>query len=276
MHGLFGVVKSGRSASRSRAERDHRSPVDANKPPRVTRVCRVKSNGFGCAPTGANAIISDIVRPNPTRWRCACLRQYGLHALFLAILVLSAWLALLVKRASDQSRAVETLTRVYALVMYDYQEASPGRFDPSRSSNLPEWLLDTTHIDLLHTVVWVNLDSPAVTDETLRVLSLLPQLRVLHVSNTSITDAGLAELAHLHELEWLSLNTDLSDAALVHVGKLRSLRQLEISRAPITDSGLSELYGLRRLERLTLEEILATRAGVAQLRGRLIDCEVDH
>ena len=211
-----------------------------------------------------------------TRRRFSWPRQYGLRTLFLAFLILSVWLACWVKRARDQAHAVETLTKVYAMVMYDYQEASPGRFDLDRTSNLPEQLLDILPIDFLHTVVWIDLDSPAVTDETLNALRLLPRLRVLHVSNTSITDAGIAELVHLHELEWLTLDTELSDAALVHVGKLRSLHVLELSRAPITDSGLTELCGLRQLEELTLEETLVTSDGIARLRRELTDCEIDY
>lgn len=202
--------------------------------------------------------------------------RYGLRALFFALFILSVWLASCVKSTRDQTRAVDELTKVHARVMYGHQEVSPGRFDPLRSSHLPKWLVDTASVDLFQTVVWVDLDSPAVTDETLSILSLLPQLKVLHVSNTSITDDSLDALVQLPNLEWLTLNTDLSDASLAHVGKLRSLRVLEISGAEITDVCLKQLYEMRQLERLTLEDTDVTSDGIEMLRTRLTNCEIDY
>ena len=68
--------------------------------------------------------------------------------------------------------------------------------------------------------------------------------RVLDVSlcETTITDAGLADLRKLSNLTTLSLEgTDITDAGLAHLRELTNLRYLILERTGVTDAGAKSL-----------------------------------
>ncbi|MBX3474482.1 MAG: hypothetical protein KF754_08875 [Planctomycetes bacterium] len=72
--------------------------------------------------------------------------------------------------------------------------------------------------------------------------------------NGEYTDGGLRHVAELKTLRNLQLDCDnLSDAALVHVGKLANLEWLGLERCHrISDKGLRELAGLKKVNWLIL------------------------
>ena len=111
----------------------------------------------------------------------------------------------------------------------------------------------------------IILTGTAFADEELTTLGDLPSLRTLFLSNTRITDAGLA--AVLSGLKHLLLdNTQVSDEGLMHLKKLSKLKWLDLSNTTVTDGGLSQLKDLTGLRLLYLANTQVTDSGVEQLQ----------
>ena len=115
----------------------------------------------------------------------------------------------------------------------------------------------------------VRLDTTPVGDEELAPLDGLgDRLRRINFSTTTITDAGLARLCRLENLEQLRLSSpNITDRGLAHVSKLAHLRFLHLLDAPVTDAGLESLHALENLESLYLDRTNVTDQGL----GRLIE-----
>jgi len=76
--------------------------------------------------------------------------------------------------------------------------------------------------------------------------------KVIDLSFTQITDAGLKEVAKLQQLTHLLLNyTQITDAGLKDVAKLQRLEALSLFGTKVTEASEAELKGaLPNLERL--------------------------
>jgi serine/threonine protein kinase len=122
----------------------------------------------------------------------------------------------------------------------------------------------------------LSLRLPQMTDKGLQQLQgLLPQLAVLGITDSQVTDAGLAHLAGLQHLEQLGLDAiPISDDGLKHLQQLKNLAVLHLSRTTITDAGLVHLRGLTNLADLALLESKVTAAGVAELQTALPKCVI--
>jgi internalin A len=132
--------------------------------------------------------------------------------------------------------------------------------------------------------------SPALTDEGLKGLEGLSNLKTLQLSGNAITDAGLTRIAPLVQLARLKLaytyvtdrglaalkplsqlveldlfDTEISDAGLTELGDFGGLQALDLGMTQITDAGLKHLARLRELRRLNLEGNSITDAGLRQL-----------
>ncbi len=109
------------------------------------------------------------------------------------------------------------------------------------------------------------LDDTKVTDDGIKALPWLPGLRMFSASNTQITDAGLAHLPKVGNLEHLRLDqARITDLGLQTIGKMKSLRKLSLWRCAVTDQGLLHLQHLSNLEHLSLDETQVTGPGVRQ------------
>jgi hypothetical protein len=122
--------------------------------------------------------------------------------------------------------------------------------------------------------------SPSVSDGGLEHLRDCHNLRGMNLDGcTGITDAGLAHLVELDLDRLLLWNRGpkampITDAGLVHVGRMSSLEYLEI-QVPVTDAGLRQLHGLEKLERLFLSGTQVTEKGYLELCKALPDCLID-
>lgn len=94
----------------------------------------------------------------------------------------------------------------------------------------------------------------------------LPDLRELCLSQSSVTDAGLANLKNLPSLVHLDLSqTAVSDEGLEHLKPLPYLRTLYLAGDKITDRGAATLASMHGLESLNLNSTRVTEAGILQL-----------
>jgi len=97
------------------------------------------------------------------------------------------------------------------------------------------------------------LSGTGVTDEQMEHLKSLSSLKALELHREySVGYTGLAVLKELPALEYLDLETGLTDAGFKHLAQLQNLRYLKIQMGMIWGPGLAELARLPRLERLCL------------------------
>jgi Leucine-rich repeat (LRR) protein len=107
-----------------------------------------------------------------------------------------------------------------------------------------------------------------ITNDTLSFLSAAPQLQMLVLARTRITDAGLGPVASLKELRVLVLNSRITDDGLQQLQALRALQDLSFPRAAaITDKSCGVLSGFGQLEHLDLSGTKTTDACIGRLAG---------
>jgi hypothetical protein len=111
-----------------------------------------------------------------------------------------------------------------------------------------------------------------VTDAGLANLKRLTGLKRIHSCGPVLSDAGLAHIGAVAQLEDLHVQSghalNFSDAGLGRLRGLTRLRKLELgSGDQITDRGLEQLGGLKQLQDLYLPGQRITDAGLAHLRG---------
>jgi hypothetical protein len=199
----------------------------------------------------------------PRRWL-----RFSLRSLFLLVLVIGVSLAWTIYKAREQGIAVAALKEMGWLVEYDNSPRPPTVLERMRK------LLGE---DESRSVTMVNGRWSEITDAGLAHLEGLTQLQSLYLNETQVTDAGLVHLRGLSQLAaFLSLSdTQVSDAGLVHLGGLTQLIYLILDGTQVTDAGLAHLRGLTRLKVLTLDATQVTDAGVQRLKRALPNCDIN-
>jgi hypothetical protein len=105
-------------------------------------------------------------------------------------------------------------------------------------------------------------------DEDLDAMRGIPDLRVLSLRRTRITDNAVESLKRFEKLRSLSLmSTDVTDAGLIHLASLTSLEDLDLDWTAITDAGLTHLKGLTNLRRLQVAYTEVTDEGLKHLQS---------
>jgi hypothetical protein len=104
-----------------------------------------------------------------------------------------------------------------------------------------------------------------VTNDTLAIFQDDYAIRVLRLTHTRITDAGLEQLEKLENLGYLALDKPIGDAGLKHLSGLTRLERLEIHGPQVTDKGLMSLLNLVHLKSLDISDTAVTDAGLKTL-----------
>lgn len=105
---------------------------------------------------------------------------------------------------------------------------------------------------------------------TVRAVSANTDLKDVdfHLSGTSLTDEGLAQVKQLKSVVWLNLKgTKITDAGLANLAELKSLKRLHLELTGIGDAGMAHLAGLENLEYLNLYGTKVTDAGLKRIAG---------
>ncbi len=106
--------------------------------------------------------------------------------------------------------------------------------------------------------------------------SVAPQIAVLDIGHTQVTDAGAAVLAGLPHLVRLHLEgTEVGDAALEQIGGLEYLEYLNLYGTKVTDAGLEHVRDLPALQSIYLWQSGVTEAGADALRAARSDIVVN-
>ena len=100
----------------------------------------------------------------------------------------------------------------------------------------------------------ITMDVGVLTDDGLAALSYDTLLEKVYLFKPEISDAGVNHLTALCRLKKLDLlgASDVTDAALAQIAGLTELEEISLSGATITGSGLVHLTGLKKLGSLSL------------------------
>lgn len=113
------------------------------------------------------------------------------------------------------------------------------------------------HLQGIKQLRTLNLASTRISNEGLRILKKVKKLQRLDLTMTSISDSGLKNLALLRNLQEVDLtSTKVTSAGFVHLVKLKNLSSLNLQRIHVTDVGLDQI---RKLKSLTTLNLKATR-----------------
>lgn len=213
--------------------------------------------------------------------------------LVVAVAVPCTWLAMEVRRAEKQRKAVEAIEEAGGEVACDSQQGQNGEPPgPAWLRNvLPDHFFtivigvshrkaidaDLVHLESLRQLQWLALSGPGVTDSGLRHVKGLTHLQELFLGGTQVTDTGIENLTGLTELETLNLvGTQVTDAGLKHLKGLTNLRCVSLTNTQITGAGLEHLRELTDLEILHLSGTPVTDESVKKLQAALPKCKIEH
>jgi|GEM_PF-4998688 len=105
-----------------------------------------------------------------------------------------------------------------------------------------------------------------INDKDLVFLPSFPELEILHLSKTSITNIGLKNISLLAKLETLTLsNTKINDEGLGNIVNLTNISILNLKDTKISDEGLKYLKNMTKLTELNLMGTRVTDKGLDYL-----------
>lgn len=112
----------------------------------------------------------------------------------------------------------------------------------------------------------VYLHGMPIDDSDLVTLTKIPRLGLLTLTDTKITDTGIAEVVRrAPQIVILNLQrTAITDAALHSLSAAKALQVLDLTSAPVTDEGLAQIRNLPLLESLNLTGTRVTDDGLLQ------------
>ncbi len=213
----------------------------------------------------------------------------------LLALVAIAWFAVRFHRARTQAKAVTEIKRLGGWVFYDCRYTEDGRLKSAKPAG-PRWLrrwlgadvfghvhgvrlTETANLEGLGDFQLVNRPCHGVTDAAIAPLATLIDLEWLALNGAPVTDDGIAHLARLSRLQRLWLDdTNISSSGLRHLSCLTVLKTLSLRGTGANNSGLEHIQGLHRLEILLASNTKIGDAGLVHLRGmhQLTALDVDH
>jgi Leucine-rich repeat (LRR) protein len=115
----------------------------------------------------------------------------------------------------------------------------------------------------------VDFKGTQVKDDDLKLVAKLKNLAMLRLTDTDITDEGLAHLRGLKKLKHLDLNgaRRITDDGLRELTDLTNLEELYLSKTKITGSGFQALTKLKKVNHLGLRDTQITNASLPHLRA---------
>jgi len=121
----------------------------------------------------------------------------------------------------------------------------------------------------------LDLTGTLIHDESLAVLQQLPELQSLKLKGTRISSVGMTSLATISSLVLLDAsNTAVADDGLAQASQWTSLRYLSLNNTTVTDISIPYLTSIRTLKGLSLLNTSVTEEGTRLLKEALPDCLV--
>jgi hypothetical protein len=167
--------------------------------------------------------------------------RFSLRTLLVSVVVLSVplgWFAMQIERARRQREAVRAIVEVGGTVTYTLRADEPELWAGCEKEPIPTWLPGRVCEVTVHGRDFRDNDMERLVAHLVN----LPNLRVLCVNRTQITDDGLKHLAVLNTLEKLNLNdTKITDEQLMCLSQLTDLEVLSIGGTQVTEEGIERL-----------------------------------
>ena len=188
--------------------------------------------------------------------------RYKLRTLLLLTTLLAILCGSVVNRADQQRRTVELVQRLGGMLYFDYQytgsdvSVTKTKQAISYSSNR----IGTEPISVMASQGTMGVGG-TIADSRVKKSSWPRWLRRLFRAES------------FRAVSFVSITaTDLSEADLMAIGRLKSLKALHLARTNVTDEGLKHLRGLTRLKVLDLGDTAITNDGLRHL-ARLKDLQ---
>ena len=190
----------------------------------------------------------------------------SLRVLMLLVLIAAIGLGWRVT-APYTARAVARIKKAGGDIYYDYEFDQAYHYKQNASPWAPPWLRRAVGDEYFQEVAEVHFGRNT-TDDQLAVVEDLD--RLIKITLSEVTDARLMHLRHVKSLRIAHLNgTDITDAGLAHLAGLPDLQELSVWTIypGITDVGLAHLAGLPHLQELSVRGICAdiTDVGMAHV-----------
>ena len=142
---------------------------------------------------------------------------------------------------------------------------------------VPNILIDDSEMDFVGQ--WEELDLLSLpsraTGECLASFSENHGMTQLIAGNTNFRDDHAEHLTKLLKLKVIKANdTPITNAGLVHIGRVSSLVDLDLQNTVVSDDGLFHIQSLSNLRTLKISGTRVTRDGIANLLKLLPNCKV--
>jgi len=112
----------------------------------------------------------------------------------------------------------------------------------------------------------LKLSNSDITDQGLAAVKDIYSLSSIHLDNTAITDNGLQYLSELYDLIFINLdNTKITCKGLEHLKNIYRLEGIHLSATDISDEGLGNLNNFPSLRSLNISKTKITDDGLAHL-----------
>lgn len=166
-----------------------------------------------------------------------------------------------------QLPAIERIKAAGGVVTQDEATGTVTAIDLSGSLAQDDSALDV--LPVFNGLKKLVLYGPAITNETMDVVSQLPQLEHLDLTRTAVGDAGLAKLVGLKNLRYLQLfRCDVTDEGFRSLAQLPRIEQIRCGQTRISDQGLQYIKDLKTVTALDLSDCnQVTDAGVEVIAG---------
>ena len=179
--------------------------------------------------------------------------------------------------------------RLEALLLKESQATNTGLAHVGKLKNLRKlYMWDASnvtdagvaHLANCRRLEYLHLSESQMGDESARVLSQLPRLSGLSLQGNNLTDAGLVHLGKVTPLRdlWIGCldnrRSRITDDGLAHLRNLTELDTLEAQNSQVTNAGLSHLTRIKKLRWLILDSTSVTDA--AELQAILPQCKIQH
>jgi hypothetical protein len=115
-----------------------------------------------------------------------------------------------------------------------------------------------------------------VGDGAMKALAELPELRVLELYGSAVTDLGYGYVGKMEKLEELRTSYGITDKGVAHLGNLKNLRKLSVWNSSVTIKGIRALPNLKNLKELDISTWNIKAEEADKLRGELPNCNVAY
>lgn len=197
------------------------------------------------------------------------LLRFSLRGGLVLLTVISVALGVLFQRIHAQRAAVSAIERMGGEVWYGYELDSQSLSTVGDvRSQMVQSLSAICGRDCFSRVEGVFVNKPEVSDQDLRVLRSVPNLRFINLQNTAVQGGFLEHVRGCRTLDTIRLNgTAVNDTALPHLAAIPNLRMLYLNETSISDEGLMHIADSHQLISVDLSKTSISDQGLRHLRG---------